>query len=391
MSTQFDSVLCFGDSDWWYHNRGHADMQFMRRFARRWPTLYVNSLGMRAPSIREGTMFFRRVGRKLLSMTRYCRDGGEGFTVLSPVYLPGVNGTLGRMMARSLGLQIRTVLRVLGMRRPLVWVACPAATRVIGQLPRAGMVHQLSDYYEGMKDGDAAAAAEMQRSIAGQADVIVCASRPLLEYAQRLYGRGDYLDHGVDFDLFCSAARRNCVPEELHGVRRPIAGFFGNIDQNTVDLELLQRVIRLRPEYSFVLVGPMAAQFEVLKQLPNVVAVPQRPYTAIPDYGAAFDVCLMPWLQNEWISYCNPVKLKEYLALGKPVVSTPFQELRRCGSLCYEARGEQEFADAIDRALAEDSDERKAQRRAWAAEHTWDAKFNRVLELLRARGISGDA
>jgi len=102
-------------------------------------------------------------------------------------------------------------------------------------------------------------------------------------------------------------------------------------------------------------------------------------------------VCLIPWLQNEWISYCNPVKLKEYLALGKPVVSTPFQELRRCGSLCYEARGEQEFADAIDRALAEDSDERKAQRRAWAAEHTWDAKFNRVLELFRARGISGDA
>jgi glycosyltransferase involved in cell wall biosynthesis len=99
----------------------------------------------------------------------------------------------------------------------------------------------------------------------------------------------------------------------------------------------------------------------------------------------------MPWLRNEWIEHCNPVKLKEYLALGKPVVSTPFPELRRTGSLCIEAVGAEAFAAAIDRALREDNETDREKRRAWAAQNTWDAKFRQVVELLKARGIEFDA
>ena len=93
----FDSVLCFGDSDWWYHNRGHADMQFMRRFAKRWPTLYVNSLGVRMPTVSQGRMFFRRVARKVKSFARFYRGSGEGFGVLSPLYVPLRRGRIVKL------------------------------------------------------------------------------------------------------------------------------------------------------------------------------------------------------------------------------------------------------------------------------------------------------
>jgi hypothetical protein len=290
-----------------------------------------------------------------------------------------------------LALQIRTAMRLRGMRRPLIWVTCPTAAVVLESLPAAGVVHQLSDCYGALNASWSDAAVRMEREVAQSADVIICASGQLLEWSRSRYGQGEYVDHGVDFERFDAAARERRTPDELRNVRRPIIGFFGNMDDNTVDRALLEHVIRLRPDYTFALVGPMAANFESLKALPNVVAVPQRPYGRIAHYGAAFDVCLMPWLQNEWIAHCNPVKLKEYLALSKPVVSTPFPELERFADVCYTASGEEAFAKAIDLALAEDDDERRAERRNRAAAHTWDMKFQHVLDLLGAKGIIGHA
>lgn len=384
----YDSVLCFGDSDWWYHNRGHADMQFMRRFARRVPVIYVNSLGVRLPNASEGRMFFRRVVRKMKSVARYYRDGGEGFGVMTPVFLPMRNGLLGRTVVRALEVQVRSVLRLRGMIRPLIWVACPTAACVIHRLPASGVVHQLSDCYTALDSGPCDEAAKMEQTIAERADLIVASSTKLHERACRRYGSASYVDHGVDFDHFDRAARAQQVPIELKNIEHPIIGFFGNIDGNTVDRALLDEVITLRPNYRFVLVGSMASDFEMLRRHANVIAVGQKPYCEIAHYGAAFDVCLMPWLQNEWIEHCNPIKLKEYLALGKPVVSTPFPELRQSENLCYEASGAEAFAAAIDRALSEDDDALREKRRTWASRHTWDVKFERVLSLLNDLGIS---
>lgn len=388
---RFDSVLCFGDSDWWYHNRGHADMQFMRRFAKRCGVLYVNSLGLRAPSVSEGRMFLRRVVRKLGSFARFLRDGGEGFSVLSPVFAPIFDGLAGVAVREALRWQLVSVLRWLGMRRPLIWVACPTAALVIDRLPGAGVVYQLSDCYGSLQGGPAQAALRMEQRVACRADLTICSSERLLERARRLYGQGEYVDHGVDFELFDSAGDKNDIPQELAGVAHPIVGFFGNIDGNTIDRALLEEVIRIRPQYRFVLVGSMSGEFETLKRLPNVIAIPRQPYQRIPEFGAVFDVCIMPWLRNEWIEHCNPVKLKEYLALGKPVVSTPFPELRRTAALCIEAVGAEAFAAAIDQALREDNESDRDKRRTWASGNTWDAKFNQVVELLKARGIQFDA
>lgn len=386
---KFDSVICFGDSDWWYHNRSHADMQFMRRFARNWPTLYVNSLGVRKLTFSNRRALLHRVGRKARSIMHLCCESGEGFRVASPVFLPGYDGRAGWAFAKLLRIQLMLVMKVLRMQRPLIWVACPSAASVLDELPRAALVYQLSDAYTALDGGPSRCAGQMEARIVRRADVIICSSERLVIRARNLYGRTDctYVDHGVDFDVFSSAGRRNRVPPALTAARRPIIGFYGNMDENTVDRLLLQEVIRSRPQYQFVLVGSMALSFEVLKRAPNVIAIPQQPYPSIADYGAAFDVCLMPWLQNEWIRHCNPIKLKEYLALGKPVVSTPYPELGRCGTLCYEASGADHFASAIDQALRQDGPVKRMARREWASQHSWDEKFNQVRELLIDRRI----
>ncbi|MFC1633191.1 family 2 glycosyl transferase, partial [Planctomycetota bacterium] len=104
----------------------------------------------------------------------------------------------------------------------------------------------------------------------------------------------------------------------------------------------------------------------------------------IPHYGKCFDVTIMPWRQNDWIEGCNPIKLKEYLALGKPTVSTPFSELDKYLDVVYRAKSPEAFADSIKKALVEDSDERVAARRKKIEKATWDSKAQEVLQTLFA-------
>jgi glycosyltransferase involved in cell wall biosynthesis len=108
----------------------------------------------------------------------------------------------------------------------------------------------------------------------------------------------------------------------------------------------------------------------------------QKPYEQIPHYGKCFDVAIMPWRQNRWIEACNPIKLKEYLALGKPIVSTPFSELQKYREVVYEACTPKEFSDKIRQAIKENCPERIAARKDKVRNETWDSKAKLVLEEL---------
>ncbi len=134
MELAFDGAVCFGDSDWWYHNRGHYDMQMMRQLSQHVPVLYVNSIGVRTPRLGEGRMFLRRVSRKLKSLSRGLVTVQENFSVFSPVVPPG---RMGMLISRQLMVpQIRWAMRRLGIHRPLIWVACPTAARIVSECVR---------------------------------------------------------------------------------------------------------------------------------------------------------------------------------------------------------------------------------------------------------------
>ena len=141
-----DGVICMGGSDWWYHNRGHYDMQIMRQMCTRMPVLYVNSIGMRTPSPGEGRMFVSRVRRKLRSMRRGLVHVSDGLSVYSPLLVPSKLGiALG---GRRVGRALRAAAARQGITRPLVWVACPTAAGLLDTLDPAAVVYQRTDRYE---------------------------------------------------------------------------------------------------------------------------------------------------------------------------------------------------------------------------------------------------
>lgn len=376
-------IICFGGEDWWYHNQAHIDMQLMRRFARGSTALYVNSIVMQKVNLGEGATFMRRLLRKTRSIVTGLRKSETGFWVYSPFTLPIHHFSWGRRLHKKmLEYQLRFIVHKLGISSPIVWVACPAACDVALEMDKTRLVYQRTDRFEEYPNVSVEAIAQYDRMLKAHADLTVFVSSTLYNEEAGQCKKAMFLDHGVDYDMFASVSRDNGQPEEMRGISTPIVGFYGDIENHLLDAELVEKVVDLLPHMSFVFVGKRLGDWSSLESRKNVRFLGQKPYEQIPHYGKWFDVAVMPWRQTRWIEACNPIKLKEYLALGKPVVSTPFTELQKYLDVVYQARTAEEFARCIELAVAEDDPQKIAARRAKVQPFTWDAKAAFVLKTL---------
>ncbi len=377
------SVVCFGGEDWWYHNRGHCDIQFMRQFSQHGRVLYVNSVVMRKPNVSEGAMFWRRLARKSRSILRGLVRVSDSFWVYSPITAP-VHHLRGARSINNhfLGHQVRLVMRRLGMSVPWVWVNCPAACDSALSLPRSALIYQRTDRYEEHPGVDVKQITRYDCTLRQQADLTFYSNRHIYQQEAERCRRAAYVEHGVDYELFANVADDPWTPPEMSALRRPIVGFFGGMDAHKFNMDLIAAVARKMPDLTFVFVGEPSIDCSPLLRQPHVVLTGQRPYEQIPHYGKCFDVCVMPFNQNYWIEGMNPVKLKEYLALGKPIVATPFNELSHYTGLVRVAEDADSFAAAIRDAVADSSAEAVAARRSRVASHSWQCKAAAVVKLV---------
>lgn len=382
-TTQFDGIICFGGEDWWYHNRGHYDMQMMRELSKVVPVLYVNSIGMRVPSVGEGSMFLKRVLRKLKSLKRGLVKVRDGFWVASPLVAPaGMGAGLNRW---ALAQQVRLFARRAGMRRPLVWVACPPGAEVVDRLGAVGVVYQRTDRFEAFHGVNPARIKGFDVFLKDRADLTLFCSSWLMGEEQAECRSAEFIDHGCDYEAFAAAGQDpSSEPTDVQPIDRPRVGFIGGIDAHTFDPALFVGVAERLPGVEFVLVGGCSLPDDWV-QLSNVHLLGRRQYEDVPGYMAACDVLIMPWNRNEWIQACNPVKLKEYLAVGRPIVSTPFPELERFRGFVEVADDADGFAGAIARVLDAPPDPEAGRQRVRA--ETWEAKGRLAVLALTGRGL----
>jgi glycosyltransferase involved in cell wall biosynthesis len=385
---RFDGVLCFGGVDWWYHNRAHSDAQIMRQLATKLRVLFVNSLGMRMPLPGRSTQPGRRILRKLGSIARGLRKVDEQMWVFTPIMLPpSRNRKIRAINARLIACQIRMALKMAGIRRCFTWVTVPTACDVLRFLPRTVTVFNRSDVFSEFPEvcGEFIRCAEAQ--LLQDSDLVLYVNRNLMAKDPGDEGRKYYLGHGVDYEAFRQAGQnRSSIHPGLAGIKRPIVGFFGAIDDYTIDLELLRFAAEALPDMSFVLIGLSTVDISRITALGNVHYLGFRAYAEIPRLGAAFDVAIMPWLQNEWIANCNPVKLKEYLALGLPIVTTPIPQAEEYAGLLTVAGTPEQFVEAIRSCAAGDSEQARLRRQEAVKKDCWQNKAEQVLTLVRKLG-----
>jgi glycosyltransferase involved in cell wall biosynthesis len=288
-----------------------------------------------------------------------------------------------RLNGRLLRASLRRGLRRHGLRDPLVWVGIPSpavAAAFDGWRP-GPLVYDAHDDFAAFHGG-APAIRAAERSLAGGARVVFATSAVLEQRFARFNARTVRLRNAADTDLF---ARGGELPEppELSRWPRPWIGYVGEIGP-WFDAQLVAQAALSQPAASFVLVGQVHGRAaSSLRGLPNVHLVGRRAYASVPAYVARFDVCLLPFRIEPLTAAVDPIKVYEYLAAGRPVVSTPLAEVEAFAEHVAIASGEA-FVGALRAALASAGDSDAASRRLAAVRaHTWDARVEAALGALR--------
>ncbi|MDT7689152.1 MAG: hypothetical protein QOJ70_2205 [Acidobacteriota bacterium] len=380
------SIICFGGEDWWYHHP-HSKNHLMRRFARAGNrVVFVNSISMGLPGLGSKDLL-PRVARKLRSYAKLARTTDEGITVVSPAALPFYGSRVARAANRRLlAAQVGGLARRRGLERPVLWIAIPTAAEMIGRLDESLVVYQVSDKYdENSMDHatDPEAIRRLHEHAIDNADLILYSGRKLLDEAERGRERSYLLEQAVDFEHWSQVGSGALeVAAEVERIPRPRLGYFGAIEPWLIDQELIKRAAVERPRWQWVFIGNKSRGVEV-ESLATTHFLPAVPYAELPRYAAGFDVCVLPWeTERAFTSYGSAIKVREYLATGKPVVISPLPEYEPMRDVLRIARSREEFLRLVEDALAED-DPRAALKRQQAVEGgTWDARAEWVSGLI---------
>jgi glycosyltransferase involved in cell wall biosynthesis len=340
-------IICFSH-DW--TGDPLSKTHLMRLLARDNRVLWVNSIGYRAP--RANARDLRRIVQKLKAATDPLREVEPNIFVLNPLAIPAWGSTtIRRLNATLLAMQVRRAMRKLGFSRPLGWYFNPAAGVLAGRLGEERIIYYCVDEYTAFSGVASTALAAVERELIDKADDLFVSSERLRSSKRSSKAPTVLIRHGVDDELFRRATLPETkVPEALARLKGPIIGYFGLISEDWVDVPLLVHVARRFPQASLVLLGKVAMDVSRLAQEPNVHFLGRQPYESLPAFCRGFDVALIPFPVSEVTLNANPLKAREYLAAGLPVVSTPIPEVAILPH-CLLGDTPDRFCDAISQAL----------------------------------------
>lgn len=374
------SIICFAH-DW--EGDPTSKTHIMRILARKNRVLWVNSIGMRKPTVSKAD--FQRMVAKLRRALRGCVEVEPNLFVTNPLVLPlpGV-AWAERLNVRILAAWLRRLCRRHGIRQPILWTFLPNVNRLVGRLGEQMVIYHCVDEYSAFSGVPREALIRMERDLIRRAHIVFTSSEQLCKERWPLNPSTHFVPHGVDVAHFALALDpTTAVPDDVRGLSRPVVGFFGLL-ADWVDLPLIRAVALARPEWSIVLIGKAATDLGALRGLPNVHILGQRPYATLPGYCRGFDVGIIPFRANDLTVRANPLKLREYLAAGLPVVSTPLPEVARYDGLVRLANGPDAFIAAIEAALAERSPEMVRRRAGAMRAEGWEARVAEISTLVAA-------
>ena len=383
------SIICFGGEDWWYHHP-HSKNHLMRRFARAGnKVIFVNSISMGLAPMKSGEVL-PRIKRKLKSYAKLARTTAEGITVVSPAVVPLFGSRVAAATNRRLlTAQISRLAKRRGMTSPILWIAIPTAVEVIGQLHESLVIYHVSDKYDANTMDhatDPAYIRKLHERAIDAADLIFYSSRKLIAEAERGREKSYLLEQAVDFDHWAQISNgKLTVADAVARIPRPRIGYFGAIEPWLVDQDLIKRAARERSSWNWIFIGNKSRGLEI-EALPNVHFLPPVSYYDLPSYAAGFDVCVLPWnTEVPFTSYGSAIKVREYLASGKPVVISPLPEYESMKDVLRIARSRDQFLELVDDALRETGAEPAQARQNAVKNGTWDARAEWVSELIEQK------
>ncbi|HYJ84899.1 MAG TPA: glycosyltransferase [Pyrinomonadaceae bacterium] len=362
--------------------------------------LYIENTGVRAPGLGDAGRVVARLKSWVGSLkSRGVREVAAGVYVCSPLILPPFGTGLRKFVNRHLLLPlIRRVFRKLDMRDVIIWSYLPTDTVLdlikLLRTQRGGTIYYcMADFPKLTPDSAQIAATESV--LVEQSDLVFANCTTI---SKRLSKRGKQVHvfpPGVDLAAFPLSFDSSDNPRgpqpvlKIETLKHPVIGYIGGLHRH-VDFDMIVKMANARPDWSWVFVGPLQASTEKLEGCRNIYLEGAKPHEELAGCLQRFDVCIVPYLRSAYTETVVPVKVNEYLAAGKPVVSTDLPTVsefnERHNILITTKNTRDDFLKGIEQALELPNDpEAIARRREVAALCDWNVQMEAMSTLIEQK------
>lgn len=373
-------IVCFSH-DW--TGDPLSKTHLMRVLSRENRILWINAIANRMPT--ASTKDVSRIFKKLKAFAEPIREVEPNIFVMNPLAIPTYGTQAVRKLNQSFLLsQVKGAMRKLKFDSPVNMVFNPAAGLLAGKIGEESLIYYCVDEYTAFT-GAASGLKEIENELFRKSDLVVVSAEKLLESKKQFNENTFLIRHGTDWTHFRKALDAATeIPAEIKNLPRPIIGFHGLL-ADWVDFELIKKTARHFESGSVVLIGKIAVDAErkikILEGISNIHFLGRKPYGELPNFCKGFDVALNPFEINELTLAANPLKVREYLAAGLPVVSTDIPEVRVLEN-CLVGEDHTDFIEKIETAL------RNPKPRAAISDavrhESWDAKIEELRDIIAA-------
>jgi len=379
-----ETVVCFA-KDW--SEDPTSCNHVMRQLAAKNRVIWLNSISTRAPSLTSGRDL-RKIATKLTAFFRGPIQVEHNLWVFTPLLLPLHDNALATRLNRwILRLTVRVLQRKLAFQDFQLWTFVPTSSDYVGALGEKLLVYYCTDNWSSFSFADPLRSEERMRDLATKADLVFATSETLVEKLRGCNEHAYLASHGVDYGEFSRAtAAETVVPDDIAQLPRPVIGYFGLVE-DWLDVDLVSRLAVRHPEWSIVLIGRVCVDVSSLEKLTNVHFLGRKPHHLLPAYCKAFSVGLIPHKVNDLTRHMNPIKLREYLSAGVPVVSTALPAVRHYSEHCRIAETHEEFERAVADVLESETHQSRTARSESMASETWERKVDELTRhVAEAKG-----
>ena len=377
-------ILYFGN-DWSAENRTSSH-HIATWLAGRHQVYYLECPGMRAPTGSKRDL--RKIWTKVWRFLRGPRAVNENLKVWTLMQIPLHRFRVVQACNRGLlRLAVRWLMWREGIQQPISWFMIPHVSSLAKKLGESVCVYYVTDDHAALPGVNVAKIESMDEELTRQADVVFVASETLYEKKRLVNANTHVSPHGVDVEHFGRAQSKELsIPADVAHLPRPVIGFYGLIER-WIDLDLVAYLAEQRPEWTFLMIGRLAVPANEVPSRPNMHFIGKRDYCELPAYGKLFDVAIIPYRHNDQVFHANPLKLREYLAMGKPIVSVSTPQIDKFSDVVSIASSREEFLSMIDRVLQASADEQAGdvwKRMQRVASTSWDARLQAVWDIVAA-------
>lgn len=391
------NIICFSNQLWDFPNWTNKRHVMQRLAKSGHKVIFVD------PPINFGRLFLKQVFRGEWSLKRFftkTKEDSCGAIVFSPVnFLP-----VGKI---SSFLHIHKIKKLfkkhkVQRRKTVVWVYHVQLAQLevyLKKLKYDVLIYDCVDNYEAFPESKSLFATsiygdkliEQEKKLTETANLVFASAPGLMEKLKKHNKNVYYTPNVGDYDRFKNTkSYKYKIPKDLSEIPRPRIGMIGAMDEYKFDANLVRTCAQDNPDYSFVLIGPLALKDKNatiedlgLADLDNVFYLGARPYDQKKYYMAGFDVDIIPYQLNDYtVGGCFPVKFHDSLAAGLPVVVTDLPAYTPFEHVCYISKNYEEFSDNIRRALEEDNKNRIKERKEVAKINSWDNKVETMIGLI---------